>query len=42
MNDVGLEEVEKHVVQPLAGLRLVPYLGCMVPRPDYGERCLGP
>ena len=38
MHDVGLEEVEKHVVQPLTGLRLAPYLGCMVPRPDYGER----
>jgi heterodisulfide reductase subunit B2 len=38
VNDVGLEAVEKLVVQPLAGLRLVPYLGCMVPRPDYGNR----
>src|SRR4030042_850120 len=33
VNDVGLEAIEKLVVQPLAGLRLVPYLGCMVPRP---------
>ena len=38
VNDVGLETVEHLVVQPLAGLRLVPYLGCMVPRPDYGRR----
>ncbi len=38
VNDVGLEEIEKHVVQPLAGLRLAPYLGCMVPRPDYSQR----
>jgi heterodisulfide reductase subunit B len=38
INDVGLAEVEKHVVQPLTGLRLVPYVGCMVPRPDYGAR----
>jgi heterodisulfide reductase subunit B len=38
VNDIGLEAVEKLVVQPLSGLRLVPYLGCMVPRPDYGER----
>ena len=38
VHDVGLEEVEKHVVQPLTGLRIAPYLGCMVPRPDYGER----
>jgi heterodisulfide reductase subunit B len=26
------------VVQPLSGLRVAPYLGCMVPRPDYGDR----
>jgi heterodisulfide reductase subunit B2 len=36
--DIGLKEVEKLVVQPLAGLRLAPYLGCMVPRPDYAHR----
>src|SRR5512142_244070 len=36
--DIGLNEVEKNVVQPLTGLRLAPYLGCMVPRPDYGNR----
>ncbi len=36
--DVGLESVEKNVVRPLAGLRLAPYLGCMVPRPDYDNR----
>jgi heterodisulfide reductase subunit B len=38
VNDVGLETVEKLVVQPLTGLRLASYLGCMVPRPDYGDR----
>lgn len=36
--DVGLQAVEKLVVQPLTGLRLAPYLGCMVPRPDYSNR----
>ena len=37
--DIGLDVVEKKVVcQPLAGLRVVPYLGCMVPRPDYDHR----
>ncbi len=36
--DVGLESVEKNVVRPLTGLRLAPYLGCMVPRPDYDNR----
>jgi heterodisulfide reductase subunit B len=25
------------VVKPLSGLRIVPYLGCMLPRPDYGR-----
>ena len=36
--DIGLDVVEKHVIQPLTGLRVVPYLGCMVPRPDYDHR----
>ena len=36
--DLGLETVEKNVVQPLTGLRVAPYLGCMVPRPDYKHR----
>ncbi len=36
--DVGLKAVEQNVVQPLTGLRLAPYLGCMVPRPDYAHR----
>jgi len=36
--DIGLKAVEKLVVQPLTGLRIAPYLGCMVPRPDYSNR----
>jgi heterodisulfide reductase subunit B len=36
--DIGLETVEKNVVQPLTHLRVAPYLGCMVPRPDYQHR----
>jgi heterodisulfide reductase subunit B len=36
--DIGLTTVEKNVVQPLSNLRLAPYLGCMVPRPDYNDR----
>jgi heterodisulfide reductase subunit B len=36
--DIGLQEVEKNVVRPLKGLRVAPYLGCMVPRPDYEHR----
>jgi heterodisulfide reductase subunit B len=38
INDVGLEAVRSRVVRPLTGLRLAPYLGCMVPRPDYEHR----
>jgi heterodisulfide reductase subunit B len=36
--DVGLKTVEQNVVQPLTGLRLAPYLGCMVVRPDFARR----
>lgn len=35
VNDVGLEHIKSKVVKPLTGLRVAPYLGCMVPRPDY-------
>ena len=36
--DIGLDTVEKNVIQPLTNLRIAPYLGCMVPGPDYGHR----
>jgi heterodisulfide reductase subunit B len=36
--DIGLDVVEKNVVRPLKGVRVAPYLGCMVPRPDYDHR----
>ncbi len=36
--DIGLSAIEKKVVQPLTNLRVAPYLGCMVPRPDYQHR----
>jgi len=36
--DIGLETVRNKVTRPLAGLRVAPYLGCMVPRPDYEHR----
>jgi heterodisulfide reductase subunit B len=36
LSDVGLEAVRAAVKQPLTGLRVAPYLGCMVPRPDLG------
>lgn len=35
INDIGLDAVRSKVVKPLSGLRVAPYLGCMVPRPDY-------
>ena len=36
--DIGLETVKNKVVRPLKGLHVAPYLGCMVPRPDYEHR----
>lgn len=38
INDIGLEAVRRKVVRPLTGLRVAPYLGCMLPRPDYEKR----
>ena len=38
INDIGLDKVKGAVTRPLTGLRLAPYLGCMVPRPDYDHR----
>ena len=38
INDIGLDAVEAKVTKPLHGLRVAPYLGCMVPRPDYEKR----
>jgi heterodisulfide reductase subunit B len=37
LNDVGLDAVKAKVVKPLNGLRVAPYVGCMLPRPDYGN-----
>ena len=38
VNDVGLDTIQQKVVRPLKGLRVAPYVGCMVPRPDYEHR----
>ncbi len=38
VHDVGLEAIQRKVTRPLKGLRVAPYLGCMVPRPDYENR----
>ena len=37
-NDVGLDAIRKKVVRPLKGLRVAPYYGCMVVRPDPHNR----
>jgi len=37
-NDVGLDVVEKRVTKPLKGLRVAPYYGCMIVRPDPDNR----
>ncbi len=36
--DIGLETIRSKVTQPLKGLKVVPYMGCMLPRPDYQNR----
>lgn len=38
VNDVGLEKIKSHVTRPLQGLRLAPYYGCMIARPDRDHR----
>ena len=42
IHDIGLDVVKSKVVRPLSGLRVAPYLGCMVPRPDYEHRWSNP
>lgn len=37
-NDVGLEAIKQRVVKPLTGLRIAPYYGCMIVRPDPDNR----
>lgn len=37
VNDVGLEAIKAKVTNPLKGLRLAPYYGCMVVRPEFGS-----
>jgi len=36
--DIGLEAIRSKVTRPLTGLHVVPYMGCMLPRPDYKHR----
>jgi heterodisulfide reductase subunit B len=34
VNDVGYQTIAEHVNKPLAGLRVAPYYGCLIVRPD--------
>jgi heterodisulfide reductase subunit B len=36
VNDIGCEALAAKVTKPLKGLRVVPYYGCMIVRPEYG------
>ena len=38
INEVGMDKVKEKVIKPLTGLRVAPYIGCMLPRPDYNNR----
>ena len=38
INDIGLDVIKEKAIKPLKGLRVAPYLGCMVPRPDYNNQ----
>ena len=38
VDDVGLDAIAGRVTRPLSGLRVAPYLGCMLPRPDLDDR----
>jgi heterodisulfide reductase subunit B len=42
VHEIGLDIVKAKVTRPLSGLRVAPYLGCMVPRPDYHKRWSDP
>lgn len=37
VQDIGYEAVASKVTHPLAGLRIAPYYGCMIVRPQIGE-----
>ncbi|MGD8813593.1 MAG: CoB--CoM heterodisulfide reductase iron-sulfur subunit B family protein [Anaerolineales bacterium] len=37
VNDIGYEAIREKVKQPLQGLRIAPYYGCLIVRPELGE-----
>ncbi len=38
ISDIGADAIRAQVTRPLSGLRVVPYLGCLVTRPDHEKR----
>jgi heterodisulfide reductase subunit B len=42
INDIGMEEIKRRVVKPLAGLKIGGYYGCVVVRPDSDHRFNSP
>jgi heterodisulfide reductase subunit B len=36
VNDIGCEAIAAKVTKPLKGLRVIPYYGCMIVRPEFG------
>src|SRR5512138_2376310 len=42
VNEIGLDAIKAKVTKPLSGLRVAPYLGCMLPRPDYNGNYTDP
>lgn len=41
-DDVGLDRLAEQTTRPLYGLKLAPYYGCMVVRPDFGHGAQDP
>jgi heterodisulfide reductase subunit B len=37
VNDIGYDTIAEKVVRPLTGLRIAPYYGCLIVRPELGE-----
>ena len=40
INDIGYDAIADKVVRPLKGLRLAPYYGCLITRPEISEKPL--
>jgi heterodisulfide reductase subunit B2 len=36
-NDIGCDSIASKVTKPLKGLRIAPYYGCMIVRPEFGN-----